>query len=310
MLFRFCFATILASDSVVSAQQSYLQARQAPRRNGQDSTHNSAESVRSKVKPRSRFLQLTSNNCTETVTTDGTTVTTCTEVKSGRHIYYVIHQDNNLCYLVDGIPCWTSYLCVGSQNAFIDCRNLMLNQVDDCLSIDCDGNCLPDLDQLPSFANGKNGCKEIGFGCASFGASGFSFDECTYLDVLGDGKFVAVKYEGTEAVPVSCWAEIDGSSCICNADCEVFSAQISYDCSNLSSGPCAVTTCGKCADRTHSTPTTPPSPSTTTTTPNTPLSSNPTTMGPTPTSDAHHLTLRGSTLINVLTLTSLVMGNL
>jgi hypothetical protein len=36
----------------------------------------------------------------------------------------------------------------------------MLNQVDDCWSIDCNGTCLPDLTERPNFANEKMAAKK------------------------------------------------------------------------------------------------------------------------------------------------------
>jgi hypothetical protein len=202
-----------------------------------------------------RQLQLTSGDCSTATTQDGDTVTTCKEVKRGKQVQYAIHGDTSLCYMVDGMPCAASYLCApSSQNAYIDCRNLALNQAQDCWSVDCSGNCLPETDQAPSFANGQNDCKKIGYGCASFTASGYEFEDCNYIDVLGDGKLVAVKTEGATGIPVSCWAKVDGTACNCTADCDTFSGEISYDCSALSSGPCAATKCGECTDKTSLTP--------------------------------------------------------
>lgn len=265
MLILLFTATILVSSSVVAAQQSHLlaQLKQAAKHNGQESTHTMAESIRNKVsaaEPGGRFLQLNSTNCSSSISISGINTTVCSEVKLGRQVEYVINDNDSICYLVSGIPCWSSYFCNqaqgGSQHAYIDCRNNpMLDQ--DCWSVDCDGNCLPDLAQRPTFANGQNGCKKIGLGCAYVWEW---LEECTYLDVLGDGKFVAITYDGTSDTPVECWAKINGSSCVCNATCATFSGQVSYDCSSLSAGPCEITMCGECADRTQLNPTPPTAP--------------------------------------------------
>ena len=254
MLILLFTATVLVSSSVVADQQSHLlaQLKQTAKHNGQERIHTMAESIRNKVsaaEPGGWFLQLDSTDCEEYISTSDITTTVCSEIKMGRQVEYVITENDSICYLVDGIPCWSSYVCNQEQGGFyIDCRNNpMLDQ--DCWSVDCDGNCLPDLAQRPTFTDGQNGCKHIAFGCAYFWEYGLS--ECSYSDILGDGKVVNIVYDGSSDIPVECWAKIDESSCVCNANCAAFSGQISYDCSSLSTGPCEITVCGECDDRTQ-----------------------------------------------------------
>jgi hypothetical protein len=73
-------------------------------------------------------------------------------------------------------------------------------------------------------------------------------EECSYLDVLGDGKTVKGYFltePGFEELAPYCEATISGADCNSCENCE--NLMVSYDCSNLSSDQCATKNCGVCA---------------------------------------------------------------
>jgi hypothetical protein len=204
-------------------------------------------------------------NCVDQTSKLGYTTRSCTTTIAGFKVemFYVITPNGafiQFCMTVAGIPCKDSASCTNSKGIITstqsyDCRNTALrNSKTACGGVDCQGKCLPKLSYIPSFANGNNGCAtiiDLDYQAFPYGSN--FLDQSSWVDILGDGKVVGVEQSQFYPDLPKCTATINGKFCTSCTPCfpsPLLIYPLSYDCSNLSTGPCAKKKCNVCADKT------------------------------------------------------------
>ena len=203
--------------------------------------------------------QTTDSSCTEYTELVSPMYTKCTIEQDGHNGEVLQSQwrPQDLCMLLDGKPCRSSYYCENPEQVYVDCRNVIPD--DPNAGVDCDGNALP-LSSSPAeldFKSGINACSQVGWNCVG---TYMDLASCYWYDFLSDGTKVTISTDepyGSIGDPLSsgyygeCFAKVGGLTDNCNS-CEISCIEdndnyATFDCSNLSSDPCAITeNCYRC----------------------------------------------------------------
>lgn len=233
-------------------------------------------------------------NCTEYTDLFSPQYAKCTGETENGIILDLLYSPwlSNFCLLVDGQPCRSTYLCENNETiVYTDCRNVYPENPD-ATSTDCDGNLLDPSMVMLDF-DGVNGCSRVGWNCVG---TFYDLASCYWYDILSDGTYVWISTnEPADQIgdPESlgyygeCFARVNSTQCSsCYISCiEENNNYATFDCSNLSSDPCAITgNCYNCAGPTPAptteSPVTAPTPASTTDLPSSMPASPPTTDSP------------------------------
>jgi len=195
--------------------------------------------------------------CSQTTDDSGNITFTIPCPENAESVNDCLFDEARVCYMIDDVPCLSSYFCAGTGRVALDCSNLFAASTNDfCSAIDCNGDCISLADTPVDYASSvdarDNSC--TGSGHSNTLKCNDTNTDCQvtndWVDVLGDGTeiWVSASHSTKTNYFEQCSVGIVGHGpCSCSTDCSGY--VVSYDCSEHSNDKCTIVDCeGNCGN--------------------------------------------------------------